>query len=324
MPETKPEIYLNDNQVCNLCENYENINHNNNKLLESDLVSLINNYRGKHKYDCLVMCSGGKDSVSALYYMTKRYKLSVLAFTFDNGFENQVALKNVNTAIEKLAVDFLYYKSNFMNDMFEDVLKSGSKAVLCHLCSIWYMNLAYDIAEKYDIPLIVAGWTNGQSTSNSTQSKYNRDEIFPEFKKMNEASKEYLNRKTKDSSKYKDFPKSMDEVIKSSNKKHKSIVISPHWFLPFDEKDYVKTIKDELGWKAPKDSYPKGSTNCYLNYISVYNSIKYFGFSHYHIEMSKLIREGSLTRKEALEKLKIDFNIKQLNSIAQKLNFKID
>lgn len=133
----------------------------------------------------------------------------------------------------------------------------------------------------------------------------------------------FLTEYEKKNPKYKDFPKSMDEVLTRAAKKHKCKVLSPHWFLPFDTETNVETIKRELKWKYPTQSYPAKSTNCYLNYLSVYHSMKYYGYTHYHVEISKLVRQGLMTRDEALEILKIDFDKDLLNSIAKKLDHTI-
>ena len=325
MPEHKPDVFFNESGVCNICVNYENMKKFDNiKSLETDFLKIINKYKGKYKYDCLVMCSGGKDSTSSLYYIKKRYKLNPLAFTFDHGFETEEALDNIKNAVDILDVDFLFFKSTFMKDMFSKILSSESKAVICHPCSIWYMDLAFDIAARYDIPLIVAGWTKGQSTKQEVMSKCGCNIHAPEFKDMAQATKNFMEEELNNMPKYKDFPRSMEEVLKRANKKHKAMVVSPHWFLPFGPEIYVDIIKKELNWKAPKISYPKGSTNCLLNYISVFNSIKHFGYTHYHVEASKLIREGYLTREDALNQLKIDFDKNLLNSVAEKLNYRFE
>ena len=49
--------------------------------------------------------------------------------------------------------------------------------------------------------------------------------------------------------------------------------------------------------------------------------MKHYGYTHYHVEMSKLIRQGLMTREEALEALKVDFDEEFLNTIADKLGF---
>ena len=326
LPEAKPNVYFNSEGVCNLCIEYasDQKTGQKNKLLESDLVKLLNKHKGKGKYDVLAMCSGGKDSTSALYYMKTRYKMNVLAFTFDNGFETEEALENVRRAVDKLGVDFLFFKSNYMKGMFSKILETGSKAVICHPCSLWYMNLAYDTAARYDIPLIIAGWTKGQSTSQEVMSKCGCNAASPEFKDMSAATKEFIDQYVRTDPRYKDFPVSMEEVLKRAQAKHKTLVLSPHWFLPFDQETYVETIKRELGWQYPKLSYPGRSTNCALNFISVANAMKHYGYTHYHVEMSKLIRQGVLTREEALRDLEIKISKEGLNEIAGKLGYRYE
>ena len=326
LPEIKPDIWLNEDGVCNICVDYEKSKGTSEekKPLETDFIKMLNMYKGNGKYDCLVMCSGGKDSTAALYYMKRKYRLNPLAFTFDHGFETEGALENIKNAVEILGVDFLFFKSDLMKDMFSEILKSNSRAVICHPCSLWYMNLAFDIAARFSIPIIIAGWTKGQSTSQPLMSRCGCNMHQQEFISMAKATKEFLIQYKKDRPKYKDFPESMEEVLTRAKKRQKCVVLSPHWFLPFGSETYVETIKKELKWKPAKLSYPNGTTNCYLNFISVYNSIKYFGYTHYHVEMAKLIREGLLTREEALDSLRVNFNIDFLNPIAKKLDYSFD
>ena len=303
LPEYKPDIRLNADGVCNICARYQEesvISRAERAPLETDLIKALSLNKKNGKYQCLVMCSGGKDSTAALYYMKKRYKLNPLAFTFDNGFEPQGALENIKNAVGALGVDLMMFKSDFMKDMFASIVKSGSKAVICHVCSIWYMDLVFQTAGRFDIPLIIGGWTKGQLKCGNPGN--------PEFVSMAKGTADFLRHYAKENSKYKDFPASVEEVIKRHSKqKHKCSVISPHWFLPFDPDSYVQIIKRELGWKPAAISYPAQSTNCRLNFLSVFLSMKYFGYSHYHVEMSKMIRAGLLTREEALSKLEIDF-----------------
>lgn len=322
MPENEPHVFLNENGVCNIClaHDYSKKIEVAQKPLESDLIKILDKHRGKHKYDCMVMCSGGKDSTSALYYMKKRYNLNILAFMFDHGFESEDAISNVKKAVKILDVDFILYKSSFMKPMFKKMIESDSKAVICHPCSIWYMDLAFDVAARYEIPLIVAGWTKGQSTNQEVMSKCGCNVHTAEFKSMAESTKNFLDNDLSNLPQYKNFPKSMEEVLKRAKKRHKSLVISPHWFLPYGPTEYIKLIREELGWKEPSLSYPKGSTNCTLNFISVYNSLKHFGYTHYHVEASKLIREGVITREDALEQLKLNFDEDVLQNVARNLD----
>jgi hypothetical protein len=141
---------------------------------------------------------------------------------------------------------------------------------------------------------------------------------------MGAATKEFIDKYVRNDPRYKDFPSSMEEVLKRAQSRHKSVVLSPHWFLPFDQETYVDTIKKELDWQYPKQSYPGRSTNCSLNFISVANSMKYYGYTHYHVEMSKMIRQGVLTREDALRDLENHISKEELNEIAGKLDYKYE
>jgi predicted PP-loop superfamily ATPase len=326
LPESKPDIWLDQEGICNICKEHEQTKESGDapKTLETDFIKMLNLYKSKGEYDCLVMCSGGKDSTAALYYMKKRYKLNPLAFTFDHGFETEDAIENIRNAVEKLGVDFIFFKTDFMKEMFSEIVKTNSRAVICHPCSLWYMDLAFKMAFRFNIPIIIAGWTKGQSSKQPLMSRCGCNVHQPEFVSMAKATNDFLDSYIKKNSKYKDFSKSMEEVLKRAKMRQKCVVLSPHWFLPFDSEEYAEIIKRELGWRSPSVSYPAKSTNCYLNFLSVYFSIKHYGYTHYHVEMSKMIRLGMMTRDEALNLLEINFGEKLLEPVLKKLDCNLE
>ncbi|MCF7887196.1 MAG: hypothetical protein K9L71_02120 [Candidatus Omnitrophica bacterium] len=313
LPEHKPDIWLNKDGFCNICVDFDRQKaiQQSNKLLESDLIKVLNKYRDKGSHDCLIMCSGGKDSIMSLYYMKKKYKMNPLVFTFDHGFENEEAFENIKKAVDALKVDWLYYKTRFMKDVFAQIIKNDLKVSICHICAIWYMQLTYDIAARYKIPLIVAGWTKGQCNENGDSSKA--------YLSMSKATSDFVVNYMHNIPKYKGFPTSMSKALKRARRKFKTKVISPHWYLQWDKDEIMEILRKELGWKMPLCSYPKDSTNCMLNFASVDLSMKHYGYTHYHIEMSKLIRVGELSREEALDMLKIDFDKEMMKGIFDKI-----
>ena len=75
-PETHETIMFDDKGACNVCNNIkvkETVDWVQRKV---ELGELIEQYRGKHDYDCLVPFSGGKDSSWTLYYLVKYYKVN--------------------------------------------------------------------------------------------------------------------------------------------------------------------------------------------------------------------------------------------------------
>jgi hypothetical protein len=315
LPANNENILLDTQGVCGICQQNQEKKDANPEYLETDLLKLLKQNKSKSNYDCMVMCSGGKDSTLALYYMVKKYKLKVLAYTFDHGFENKQALENIKNATDKLNVDWLYFKTNFMKDAFREIIVSRSKTTICHICALWYTQLCYNTAANYKIPILIAGWRKEQSSSG--------EKSFDEYEYLSVETKNFIKYKLRKMAKYKNFPLNFKEAKKDALKKQKIIAISPHWFLNDLPEDKLALLKKELNWKQIDQSYPLGSTNCQLNFPSVFLSMKNFGFSHYHIEVSKKIRNGEISREEALKSLKINFDKKYVNSILKKLDCKI-
>ncbi|MBP7127736.1 hypothetical protein KBD49_15355 [Myxococcota bacterium] len=322
LPHSPPDITLDREGVCNLCRRDESQapERREDPLLETDFVRILASHRGKGTHDCLVMCSGGKDSTAALYYMKRRYRMNPLAFMFDHGFEQQEAIDNVRRAVEILGVDLLFYRTDTLKDLFRRMIESGTRAVLCHPCSIWYMSLTFAMAARFDIPLIIAGWTRGQATRSGVAARY-ADEA-PEYRSMARATREFL-ATLKGDPRFRDFPSSMEEAVARARKRHRATVLSPHWFLDDGEEDYVEVIRRELGWRPPAESYPEGSTNCEMNYVSVWNSMRCYGYTHYHVEMAKMVRQGWMTREEAIRRLRIRFDEAALRRVGDRLGVRI-
>ncbi len=147
--------------------------------------------------------------------------------------------------------------------------------------------------------------------------------MFNEYEYLSSETKEFIRNNLRKIPKYKDFPLNIKEAIKKALKKQKITSLSPHWFIDDKPEDNLNLLKKELDWKQINQSYPLGTTNCQLNFPNVFLSMKNFGFSHYTIEISKMIRSGEISREEALQKLKIDFDKNYVNSILKEIDCKI-
>lgn len=313
--ESPPDVFLDARGVCNVCLEWEQASQAQSPasrpFLETDLTRLLARHRGRQKYDCLVMLSGGKDSTSALYTVVRKYRLNPLVFTFNHGFMPDEHLAIARRVVERLGVDWILLRSTFMREMFAEIVRSGSPTVICPVCSLWYMKTTYEVAARYDIPLILSGWTKGQTTTSNPNALTTCacNQTTREHQAMARATREFMERATRTLPAYKGFPVNMEEVLKYARNKlgSKAITLSPHWFLPTDSAEYVQTIRDELGWSCPERSYPRNTTNCELNFLSTYLAVRHHGYSHYHIEMSNLVRRRLMTREQALQALDMGF-----------------
>jgi hypothetical protein len=64
MPETKPDLYIDEEGVCNACRSFEQRQEVNWSKRKEELLVVLDRYRSKNgsNYDCIVPVSGGKDS----------------------------------------------------------------------------------------------------------------------------------------------------------------------------------------------------------------------------------------------------------------------
>ena len=77
------------------------------------LDEVIEKYRGKYDYDCIVPFSGGKDSTYTLYYLMKEYNIKPLVVRFNHGFMRSNHEKNVERTLKKLGADFISFTPNW-------------------------------------------------------------------------------------------------------------------------------------------------------------------------------------------------------------------
>ena len=115
LPETHETIVFDSDRACNICNQTgaqkSSIDWDSRK---KDLDKLVEDYRGKGDYDCIVPFSGGKDSTWTLYYLVKEYGLKPLVVRFDHGFLRPQLEKNVKNTIRELGVDILTFKDGMI------------------------------------------------------------------------------------------------------------------------------------------------------------------------------------------------------------------
>jgi len=117
LPETYEtiEIDSNDNS-CNMCKTSkfkeENVDWGKRKNM---LDKVIEKYRGKYDYDCIVPFSGGKDSTFTLLYLIEEYNIKPLVVRFNHGFMRSNHERNVEKVLELEGAGEIYI-NNISND----------------------------------------------------------------------------------------------------------------------------------------------------------------------------------------------------------------
>ena len=309
-PETYETIEFDDSGVCNICRQKEfkdgTIDWGQRKNM---LVDLIEQYRGKYEYDCIIPFSGGKDSTFTLYYLIKEFNLKPLVVQFNHGFMRPTLLENNERTFKKLGVDVHTFTPNWRlvkRLMLESLVRKGD---FCWHCHTGIFSYPMHVAIKYQTPLIFWGEPSSEYTA---YYDYRDDEIesvdetrFNRFVNLGITSEDMAGMISGD---HKFDPRDMapftyPKIRDLKRLKYRSVCLGS--YIPWDVRKQSKLIMDELGWKGeqveglPWDKYPYEKIECYMQGVRDY--IKYLkrGYSRVTQMTALDIRNGRLSKAEA-------------------------
>lgn len=299
-------VHINDDELCNYCKMHDK-NHASMTLKEYEekekqIIDAFNNY--KHlPYQVILAYSGGKDSTYTLYMLKKKYDVSVLTVTFDNGFLTEQCRKNIHEATANLGVDNITIKPAFSNlakvfnlaaeqEIFPK--KSLERASsICTACIGLVKASIYKEAIIRRIPFICFGWTPGQIHIKAPIVKLDYRMLLANQKQLKDPISEKFGHEF---DKYFIDPKWLE-----SEKEFVPKLAYPLVYSNYDEDKIIDTI-GSIGWKKPLDT-DMNSTNCLLNSYANSEHLKMYGYNPYSLEIANLVREGFMSREEGLKKL---------------------
>lgn len=308
LPETHETIIFDSEGICNICRNNEFKNEKidwNKKKKELD--ELVEQYRGKNDYDCIVPYSGGKDSTWTLYYLMKEYKLKPLVVRFDHGFLRPNLNDNTTKVLRELGADFHTFTPSWkvvQKLMLQAFLEKGD---FCWHCHTGISSYPMWVAIRYNVPLIFWGEPSSEYTS---YYSYDQPEEVDE-KRFNRAGANLgisavdmavrLGGKVDE----RDFkPYTYPPLKELRNIGYRSVCLGS--FIPWDVKTQSKIIHDELGWNGDLvENVPPGynyeKIECYMQGVRDY--IKYIkrGYTRPTHLASIDIRHDRLSREEGLD-----------------------
>ncbi|AFY01374.1 N-acetyl sugar amidotransferase [Bdellovibrio bacteriovorus] len=163
MDTSDPEIKFDSAGVCNHCHRYDEralveLKHGPQGQKElADLVEVIK-VDGKDKsYDCVIGVSGGVDS-TMVAYKVKQMGLRPLAIHFDNGWNSELAVSNIEKTMKKLGIDLYTYVIDW--NEFRDIQLSFIHAGVANIeapTDHAIGALLYKMASKYGVKYLISG-----------------------------------------------------------------------------------------------------------------------------------------------------------------------
>lgn len=102
LPETMPYISFDSDGVCNYCKHYR---LRNNPKPKEELFNLVEPYRRADGPDCIVPFSGGRDSCYGLHLIVNELKMKPITYTYDWGMVTDLGRRNISRMCAELGVE---------------------------------------------------------------------------------------------------------------------------------------------------------------------------------------------------------------------------
>lgn len=289
-----PDIRFDNNGICNYFYEYIEaekgyVKKGTEGEKEVDrIVSLIKKDGAGKKYDCILGVSGGVDS-TYLAYLASKAGLKVLCVHFDNGWNSELAVENIQSVVSKLGFDLYTYVIDWLE--FRDIQLAYFKANVIDIEAITDLAIfsAIDmLCRKFGIKHIIDG-RNVVTESVLPQSWFcknisNLKDIHAKFGTLQ----------------LKSYPV-MSPLRRRVIAKTKPFL---RWgllnYVPYIKSEAKQTIIHELGWR---DYGGKHYESVFTRFYQGYILPEKFGVDKRKAHLSNLIFSGQITKEEALTEL---------------------
>lgn len=311
LPESLSNITFDDEGVCNHCRKYETDFRNWDLIKErrkTEFEAILNKARQlKRPYDVLVPLSGGKDSTYALYLCSKIYGLKTLSVTLDNGFLTRPAKENIRNALDSTNADHFFYTISKKNSSELFKVFTNKTGDFCNAC-MRGINYSIELAIKsFNIPLVIKG--SGRRVQYVSQiketSSLNTASYFVNVIKKTDVGKKYRYlASNKHSLEFQKIAGGITDIIGIKRTTlmrfiPQHIGMYDYIYKPFPE--IVEIIKKEMKWNDHAGSIEH--LDCELHDIPFYkDTLRIPNITKYTFHSSGLIRQGLITREEAIKK----------------------
>jgi N-acetyl sugar amidotransferase len=288
-------LILDEQGVCNHCHYYDSQKtllvregQEASALLEKTLAE-IKQYGKNKPYDCLIGLSGGVDS-SYVAYLAKQFELRPLCVHFDNGWNSELAVMNIQNIVNTLNFDLYTYVIDW--EEFKDLQLAYLKASVVDievLTDHAIYGAMFKIAKEHDIKYVLGGHnvvTEGILPYHWTYNKkdyINIKAIHKEYGQKPLKSFPFLDRKMK-----RFMSRSGIEFINYLN------------WVPYIKKDVKKLLTDSLGWR---DYGGKHYESIWTRFYQGYILPAKFGIDKRKAHLSTLVCSGQITKDEAFKEL---------------------
>lgn len=287
-----PDLRLDEAGRCSVCRHYAKTAPKRQKSA-AELEVLLQKLRreGKGKpYDALIGLSGGVDS-SYVALLSKDLGLRVLAVHFDNGWNSERAVLNMERMLSALNMDLFTYVVRW--EEFRDLQRAYLRAGVIDIEALTDHAIAatlFQVARKFKVRYILSGEhfaTEGQLPSAWIHNKLDHLNILGIHMRFGEIP-------------IPSFPLMSYYRYRWGQGGKAPVSIPILNYVPYQKEAVKQRLRAELGWQ---DYGGKHHESVFTRFYQSYILPKKFGVDKRKSHLSTLICAGQLSRAEALEEL---------------------
>lgn len=299
MDTSDKEIVFDAFGVCNHCHAYTekiasriHVGEKAKEMLQN-LVKSIKKSGEKSEYDCIIGVSGGVDS-TYVAYLVKKLGLKPLAIHFDNGWNSELAVSNIEKTLKTLDIDLYTYvidwsefrdlQISFLNASTPDAEIPTDHAINA---------LLFQEASKRNIKYIINGMNFASESMNVPTWSYGHSD----WKYIKAVHNRF------GSVKLKNYPHFSFIYLFYITFIKRIKVISILNYIDFKKDHAMEIIKNELGWVYYGGKHHE---SVYTRFFQSYILPVKFNIDKRKAHLSDLIKSGQLKREEALQALTLE------------------
>jgi N-acetyl sugar amidotransferase len=291
-----PHISFDEKGISNYYYDYQKIVEQelfSGKIGEDRLEQLLNTIKkdGKNKpYDCITGVSGGVDS-SYLVWKAKEWGLRPLVVHFDNGWNSEIAVQNINKLIEKTGFDLYTIVVDW--EEFRDLQLAYLKASVVDIevpTDHAITGTLYKLAKKYNLRYILSGNNIVTEAILPASWCYSKND----YQNIININKQFGNKDFKTYPLYGFWP-TYSTIYKNIVK-----TVKPLNFVDYNKEEAKSIIQKSFGWQ---DYGGKHYESVFTKFYQAYILPVKFGIDKRKAHLSSLIFSGQISKDLALEEL---------------------
>jgi N-acetyl sugar amidotransferase len=259
------------------------------RLLDDLLRRVREDGRGR-EYDCVIGLSGGADSSWLAYLVKRQFGLRPLAVHLDNGWNSEIAARNIQKLVRKLDIDLVTHVVEW--EEFRDLQRAYLQASVIDIEGLTdhaIQALLYRTADEHRIPHILLGGNRATELILPIWwgfSIYDATHIRDLHGRFGQVP-------------LKTFPLLGTRKLREYVRRGISMANPLDW-VPYVKAEAKATLTRELGWA---DYGGKHAESLFTKFYQGYILVEKFKVDKRRAHLSSLIASGQITRQEALEEL---------------------